>query len=77
VLAEYFGVWWTRDVARWGGTLQQKAPLFDHLVGTREQCRRHVEADGLGCLQVDYELELACAQDRQVGPLLPSRIRPA
>jgi hypothetical protein len=31
---------------------------FDHLVGEREQRRRHVEAKRLGGLQIDDELEL-------------------
>src|SRR5262249_4824083 len=28
--------------------------LLDHLVSAREQCRRHVEAERLRCLQIDY-----------------------
>jgi hypothetical protein len=31
--------------------------LFDHLVGNREQRRRHVEAERLGDLEVQHELE--------------------
>src|SRR5947199_5553113 len=32
---------------------QQRTSLFDHLVGAREQLWRHVEAERLGCLEVD------------------------
>jgi len=32
---------------------QQKAPLFDHLVGTREQRRRHVETGWEGFAERD------------------------
>jgi hypothetical protein len=31
------------------------AQLFDHLVGVREQRRRHVEADRFSCLEIDDE----------------------
>jgi hypothetical protein len=37
--------------------LQQTARLFDDLVGADEQRRRHVEAERLGGLQVDHQLE--------------------
>ena len=50
--------------------------LFDHLVGAREQRRRHVEAERLGGLEVDHELELDRLHDRQVGRLFAFQIRP-
>ena len=36
--------------------LQQNSVLFDHLVGASEQCRRHVEAERVGGLEVDHKL---------------------
>ena len=44
--------------------------LLDDLVGGGEQRWRHGEADGLGGLQVDDELELGRLQNWQVGWLL-------
>ena len=32
--------------------------LFDHLVGTAEQRRRHFDAERLGRFQIDYQFEL-------------------
>src|SRR5215510_12521093 len=43
---------------------------FDHLVGAGEERRRHVEAERARGLQVDDELELGRAHDRQVGRFL-------
>jgi hypothetical protein len=51
------------------GFMQRSKPrarlqqLFDHLVGTGDERRRHVQTDRLGCLQVDDELELHRPQD--------------
>jgi hypothetical protein len=42
------------------------ASLFDHLVGNREQRRRHGEAEHPGSLGVDDQLELGRLHDRQV-----------
>lgn len=41
--------------------------LFDHLSGSDEQGLRHGEADGLGGLEIDDELEFCRLLDRQVG----------
>src|SRR6516165_7322600 len=37
--------------------MQQLVPLFDDLVGAREQHWRYGEAERLGCLEVDDELQ--------------------
>jgi hypothetical protein len=37
--------------------------LLDHLVGAGEQSRRHVEAQRLGGLEINYELELGRSLD--------------
>ena len=50
--------------------LQQKASLFNHLVGTHEQRHRHVEAERFGGLEVDDQLELRRLLDWQIGGLL-------
>jgi hypothetical protein len=45
---------------------QQGSPLFDHLVGAREQRRRHVEAKHFGGLEVKYQLDVDGLLDRQI-----------
>jgi len=40
--------------------------LLDHLVGKREQRRRHVDAKRLGGLEVNDQLELSRLHNRQV-----------
>jgi hypothetical protein len=39
---------------------------LDHVIGAREQRRRHVEAERLGCLEIDDKFELGGKLDRQV-----------
>src|ERR1035441_6349381 len=48
---------------------QQTVSLFDYVVGERQQLRWHFEAERLGGLEVDHELEFGGSHDRQVGRL--------
>src|SRR5262249_9207572 len=45
--------------------------LFNDLVGTSEQRRRHFEAERFCGLEIDYKLEFGRLQHRQVGRLFP------
>jgi hypothetical protein len=38
--------------------VQQKEALFDHLVGTGEQCCGHFDAERLGGFEVDHQFDL-------------------
>jgi hypothetical protein len=58
-------------------TCHQDRPLFDHLVGEREQRRRHLEAKRLGGLEVDDELEFRRLQNGSSLGFSPLRIRAA
>src|SRR5262245_66415993 len=44
---------------------------FDHLVGAGKQRGRHLEAERLGCFEVDYQLVLGRCLNRQVGGFFP------
>ena len=48
--------------------------LLDHLVGNRQQRRRDGNAERLGSVEVDHELELGRLLDGEVGGLAPLRI---
>ena len=37
--------------------VQQRTPLFDHLVGADKQCWRHCKAEGLGGPEIDCLLK--------------------
>jgi hypothetical protein len=43
---------------------QQKAPLFDNLVGPREQRLRHSEAERLSGFKIDVKLDFGYLLDR-------------
>jgi hypothetical protein len=45
---------------------QSSPPLFNCFVGTCEHCRRNFEAERLGCLEIDEQLEPGRLLDRQV-----------
>ena len=40
--------------------------LFDHLIGTGDQCRRNSEAESCRCLETDDKFDLRRLLDRQV-----------
>jgi hypothetical protein len=50
--------------------MRQIEPLFDHLIGAADKRQRHGDAERLGRLEVDDQLELGSVLDRQVGRLV-------
>ena len=57
-------------------TMSIGVSLFDHLVGAADQRQRNGEAERLGSLQVDDQLDFGGLLDRQVGRLLAFEIWP-
>src|SRR5437667_9249305 len=61
------------DFHRLDRTSLRLAHSLDHLVGTCEQRRWHVEAERLGGLAIDHQFELGGLHDRQIGRFSPLR----
>src|SRR3954469_21045257 len=61
-----------RDATAFMGRSPETSPTgsLDHLIGEREQRRRDFEAERLGGLHVERQLELGGLRDRQFGRLL-------
>ena len=51
-------------------TAGKRRRLFDYLIGSRDQCRRRIEAKRLGDLEVDGEMKFGWLLNWQVGCLL-------
>src|SRR6476620_6496062 len=49
---------------------QQRASLFDHLVGECEHLRRQIDTERLGSLEINDQFELGRLYNRQIGGLL-------
>jgi len=46
-----------------------ETPLFDHLVGSREQRRQHIQAQHLGRFHINDQLEFVGLLDRKIAGL--------
>ena len=56
-------------VSRRSKNSEQKDNLLDNLVRSGEQCRRDVEAEGFGGLEIDRQLKFGRLLDSQVARL--------
>src|ERR1035437_4853069 len=68
--AEIHSFPWLRRQSLRTHALQQKAASFDHLVGAADQRQWDGEAERLGGLEVEDQLDFRRLHDRQVGWLL-------
>jgi hypothetical protein len=55
---------------------QSRAGLFDHFVGAAKQRQRRGDAERLGGLEVDDQLDLRDLLDRKSAGFSPLRMRP-
>src|SRR5262249_51588929 len=53
-----------------GAARGPSTPSLDHLVGEREQCRRNLQTQRVGGVQIDDKMKLGLLQDRQGGRVL-------
>src|SRR5262245_66352562 len=59
-----------KNCLRWGSFIfEPPFKSFDHLVGELLEMQWHVEAERLGGLEIDHQLELAGLEDGQIGRL--------
>jgi hypothetical protein len=66
--------WQVRFVPEAAVSNRSNAALLDHLVGARQQRRRHFDAERLGGLEIDQQLEFGGLINRDVAWFGPLRI---
>ena len=56
--------------------MKRGSPLFDHLVGAREQRRRHLEAERLHGFEIDHQLVFGGSRACRSGRNLLEQLQP-